>query len=79
MQLQWELDLIRVLHCQAEIYEHLAGERADAPVEEYAECVGRINEAMAEYRRNAPAMPIPIFDPRPGKLLLSRINQFLSE
>jgi hypothetical protein len=67
-----------VLECQAEIYEYLIGERESAPVEEYQECIDRINlEHSKIHRDKSVAANAPVFDPLPGRLLIERIDSLI--
>ena len=74
--MDWQADMVRVLECQAEVYEYLIGEREDAPIEEYQDCIGRINEYYTQTCR--PTHDCPVFDPNPGFNLLKRIDEAIS-
>jgi hypothetical protein len=59
------------------VYEYLAGERDDAPIDEFELCIERVNAVYADSKSNCRDMNIPVFDPRPGQLLLERIEAYL--
>jgi hypothetical protein len=65
------------LECQAEIYEYLAGTRDDAPIEELELRIERINATYSESLAKSQSVSIPIFDPRPGRQLLERIQAYM--
>lgn len=68
--------MVRVLECQAEVYEYLAGSRGSAPVKEYMELIDVINKGLLAARASAASARV-VFDSGPGEAALARIDALL--
>ena len=69
-------ELVRVLRCQAEIYEYLAGLRDECNIEEYIRLCDAVNRIIADSPKTSPNYRLH-FDPRPGQAVIDRINSII--